>query len=35
MSVNWDVEELVSRKDDILKDDLLKLGLRGSFGHLC
>lgn len=32
VSANWDVEDLEKRKDEIVQDDLLKLGLRGKFG---
>ena len=29
---NWDVEGLEARKEDILKEDWLKMGLRGPLG---
>ncbi|KAF2871137.1 hypothetical protein BDV95DRAFT_573352 [Massariosphaeria phaeospora] len=32
MNVNWDVEELEGRKEEIEKGNLLKIGLRGKFG---
>ncbi|KAJ4350174.1 uncharacterized protein N0V89_008795 [Didymosphaeria variabile] len=32
ISTNWDMEDLVSRKEEIIKGDLLKLTLKGSFG---
>jgi NAD(P)-dependent dehydrogenase (short-subunit alcohol dehydrogenase family) len=32
ISINWDVEALIKRKDEIVKDDLLVLDLKGEFG---
>ncbi|KAI4619720.1 hypothetical protein J4E83_005575 [Alternaria metachromatica] len=32
IAANWDVEDLLSRKEEIVKDDLLKLTLKGDFG---
>ncbi|KAF2635851.1 short-chain dehydrogenase/reductase-like protein [Massarina eburnea CBS 473.64] len=32
IAANWSVEDLLERKDEIVKDDLLKLTLKGSFG---
>jgi NAD(P)-dependent dehydrogenase (short-subunit alcohol dehydrogenase family) len=32
IAANWDVEDLLSRKEEIVKDDLLKLTLKGEFG---
>jgi NAD(P)-dependent dehydrogenase (short-subunit alcohol dehydrogenase family) len=32
IAANWDVEDLLSRKEEIVKDDLLKLTLKGQFG---
>jgi NAD(P)-dependent dehydrogenase (short-subunit alcohol dehydrogenase family) len=32
ISINWSVDELEARKDEVLKDDLLKLRVRGQFG---
>jgi len=32
ISVNWNVEDLLSREDEIVRDDLLKLSLKGQFG---
>lgn len=32
VSANWDVEDLEKREAEIVKDDLLKLKLRGKFG---
>lgn len=32
ISANWSVEDLVARKEEIVRDDLLKLTLKGSFG---
>ena len=32
IAANWNVEDLVSRKDEIVKNDLLKLTLKGEFG---
>ncbi|KAI4626333.1 uncharacterized protein J4E87_004835 [Alternaria ethzedia] len=32
IAANWDVEDLLSRKAEIVKDDLLKLTLKGDFG---
>ncbi|EUC42756.1 hypothetical protein COCMIDRAFT_102662 [Bipolaris oryzae ATCC 44560] len=32
VSVNWDVEDLMGRKEEILERDLLRLGLKGEFG---
>ena len=31
-SVNWDIEELEARKDEIVSKGLLKEGLKGVFG---
>ena len=28
ISVNWDVEELLAKKDEIVERDLLKVGMR-------
>lgn len=28
ISVNWDVDELLSKKDEVVKNDLLKVRLR-------
>ncbi|KAF2649126.1 NAD(P)-binding protein [Lophiostoma macrostomum CBS 122681] len=33
VTANWDVEELVGRSEEILKGDLLKVGLSGRFGR--
>ncbi|KAJ0417536.1 hypothetical protein BJY00DRAFT_325515 [Aspergillus carlsbadensis] len=33
MSVNWSVDELVGRKEEIVSDRLLEVALRGKFGH--
>ncbi|KAL2850406.1 hypothetical protein BJX68DRAFT_255152 [Aspergillus pseudodeflectus] len=33
MSVNWSVDELVERKDEIVSNGLLKIGLQGKFGR--
>ncbi|KAF2448569.1 NAD(P)-binding protein [Karstenula rhodostoma CBS 690.94] len=33
LSANWDVDELVKRKEDIVQQDLLKLNLTGNFGE--
>lgn len=33
VSVNWDVEDLMERKAEVLQGDLLRLGLRGEFGR--
>lgn len=32
MNVNWDVVELIARKDEILGGNDLKFGLQGTFG---
>ena len=32
IAANWDMDDLVSRKEEIVKDDLLKLTLKGEFG---
>lgn len=32
IAVNWDVEDLVARREEIVREDLLKLSLRGGFG---
>ncbi|KAF5848988.1 hypothetical protein GGP41_010076 [Bipolaris sorokiniana] len=32
VSVNWDVEDLLERKGEVLEGDLLRLGVRGEFG---
>ena len=32
IAANWDVEELLARKEEILSKDLLKLTLKGDFG---
>jgi NAD(P)-dependent dehydrogenase (short-subunit alcohol dehydrogenase family) len=32
ISVNWDVEDLVERKEEIEKENLLVLNLKGEFG---
>lgn len=32
ISSNWDVEDLEKRKDEIVKDGLLKMVLTGKFG---
>lgn len=32
VSANWDVEELVRRKDEIVEQNLLKMELTGKFG---
>lgn len=32
VAANWNVEDLVDRKEEVLKDDLLKLTLKGQFG---
>ncbi|KAI4927830.1 hypothetical protein J4E85_006342 [Alternaria conjuncta] len=32
IAANWDVEDLLSRKEEIVKNDLLKLTLKGDFG---
>ena len=32
VSANWDVDELVARKDEIVSKDLLKVVLSGEFG---
>lgn len=32
IAANWDVQDLLSRKEEILEKDLLKLTLRGEFG---
>lgn len=33
LSANWDVEELVQRKEEIVQQDLLKISLTGNFGE--
>jgi NAD(P)-dependent dehydrogenase (short-subunit alcohol dehydrogenase family) len=33
ISSNWDVEDLVGRKEEIIKDDLLKMTLNAKLGH--
>jgi len=33
MSANWDVDELEQKKDEIKERDLLKMDLKGEFGH--
>jgi NAD(P)-dependent dehydrogenase (short-subunit alcohol dehydrogenase family) len=33
MSVNWSVDELVERKNEIVSDGLLEVALRGRFGY--
>lgn len=33
ITANWDVEELVKRKDEILEKDLLKITLNAKLGH--
>lgn len=33
MTVNWDVQDLVAKKEEILKDDLLKMTLNAKLGH--
>lgn len=33
MSVNWSVDELVERKDEIVSNGLLSIRLQGKFGH--
>ncbi|CEL00430.1 hypothetical protein ASPCAL00032 [Aspergillus calidoustus] len=33
MSVNWSVDELLERKEEIVSDGLLEIALRGKFGH--
>jgi hypothetical protein len=32
MSANWDVDELEARKDEVIKNNLLKIDLKGKFG---
>ena len=32
VSVNWDVEDLVRRREEIVKRDLLKVGLNAELG---
>ena len=32
MNTNWDVGELAARKDEIVREDLLKIVLKGTFG---
>ena len=32
MSANWDVKELEARKDEIIRNNLLKIDLKGEFG---
>ncbi|CAG5150632.1 uncharacterized protein ALTATR162_LOCUS2725 [Alternaria atra] len=32
IAANWDVEDLLARKEEIVKDDMLKLTLKGDFG---
>jgi hypothetical protein len=32
MSVNWSVDELVARKEDIIKSNDLRMVLQGEFG---
>ncbi|EUC37904.1 hypothetical protein COCCADRAFT_32998 [Bipolaris zeicola 26-R-13] len=32
VSVNWDVEDLMARKGEVVERDLLRLGMRGEFG---
>lgn len=34
ISVNWSVDELLERKEEIVSNGLLEVGLRGKFGHL-
>ncbi|KAL2831601.1 hypothetical protein BJY01DRAFT_240063 [Aspergillus pseudoustus] len=33
ISVNWSVDELIERKDEIVSKGLLEVGLQGKFGH--
>jgi NAD(P)-dependent dehydrogenase (short-subunit alcohol dehydrogenase family) len=33
VSSNWDVEDLVNKKDEILKNELLKMTLNAKLGH--
>jgi hypothetical protein len=33
MSVNWSVDELVKRNEEIVSDGLLEVALRGKLGH--
>jgi hypothetical protein len=33
MSVNWCVDELIERSEEIMANGLLEVGLRGEFGH--
>jgi len=33
ITANWDVEDLVERKDEIVKENLLKTNLTGKFGE--
>ncbi len=33
LSVNWDVDELVERKEEIVEGGKLKIGLVGGFGE--
>jgi NAD(P)-dependent dehydrogenase (short-subunit alcohol dehydrogenase family) len=33
VSANWDVKELTGRREEILKDDLLKMSLNARLGH--
>jgi hypothetical protein len=32
LSANWSVDELESRKNEIVKQDLLKMGIKAQFG---
>ena len=32
VNTNWDMEDLLDRKDEVLKEDLLKIDLKGRFG---
>ena len=32
VAANWNVGDLVARREEIVKGDLLKLGLKGGFG---
>lgn len=32
VAVNWDVEELEGRREEIVRDGLLEVGIRGEFG---
>ena len=33
LSANWDVDDLMKRKDEIVKQELLKMNLMGRFGE--